>query len=171
MRRQERSKCSPKCRSGQQRHGRKHNIAAEGAGLSINQGVAAGLAEQVCGPKGGAEQLGSSVGGTPECKEGVHARCQHTFDLANSRYVSRRAFTQRWTLQSDDLHKCAIASHIHTTSPILVTQGIKGSLQGLEESQMQSMRRLAQNVVGAVEDAEASLQVRVPGHPPLSGTS
>lgn len=48
-------------------------------------------------------------------------------------------------------------------------QGIKGSLQGLEESQMQSMRRLAQNVTGAVEDAEASLQVRFPGQASLSG--
>jgi len=45
----------------------------------------------------------------------------------------------------------------------LLLQGIEGSLQGLEDGQMQGMRRLAQNLTSAIEEAEASLQVASPG--------
>ena len=38
-------------------------------------------------------------------------------------------------------------------------QGIESSLQDLEEGQVQGMRRLAQGIMSAVEEAEASLQV------------
>ena len=72
-------------------------------------------------------------------------------------------FTQRCTILPDNMNRCAIALHLQTTSRICVMQGVKGSLQGLEDSQMQSMRQLAQNVIGALDDAEASLQVRFPG--------
>ncbi|CAL8470912.1 g10454 [Coccomyxa elongata] len=57
-----------------------------------------------------------------------------------------------------DLQNRSVAPKEELNSLVAQLEGIKGSLQGLEESQMQSMRRLAQNVVGAVEDAEASMQ-------------
>ncbi|KAK9904083.1 hypothetical protein WJX75_004054 [Coccomyxa subellipsoidea] len=57
-----------------------------------------------------------------------------------------------------DLQAKSVAPTEDPTNLVPRLEAIESSLQGLEEGQVQGMRRLAQGIMGAVEEAEASLQ-------------